>query len=102
MSAFNDAVRRGIERHGEKFDSSALLAVDSTIRQLYGTFTRVKVANGEYVRTGRIGITTGWRPAFLLMHRSSDHGSSDVLGPNDRVIAVQRRNNGPYVPFLEV
>ena len=50
---------------------------------------RIRVANGEYVRTGKVGITTGWRPAFLLMHRSSDTGSSDVLNERDQITGVQ-------------
>jgi hypothetical protein len=29
------------------------------------------------------------KPAFLLMHRSSDIGSWDVLGPEDKVIAAK-------------
>lgn len=49
----------------------------------------VNVADGSAPRFGTVGITTGWKPAFLLMHRSNAVGSSDLLGPNDRVIAVE-------------
>jgi hypothetical protein len=60
-----------------------------------GTDQRIRVQttypNGEtWTRTGTVGVTTGWRPAFLLMRRRTDHGSSDVLRPDDRIIAVQR------------
>jgi hypothetical protein len=51
---------------------------------------RIKVQCGsEPPRFGTVGMTTGTRPAFLLMHRSNDMGSSDVLGPNDHVVAVK-------------
>jgi len=38
---------------------------------------------------GRVGVTSGHRPAFLLMHRSTDKGSSFLLSPNHRIVAVQ-------------
>lgn len=61
--------------------------------------TRIEVettfADGTtHRRTGYVGITTGWKPAFLLMHASNHHGSSDVLSVNDKVLraySVRRR-----------
>lgn len=47
-------------------------------------------------RTGTVGITTGWHPAFLLMSRSSAMGSSDVLSARDVIVAVKRGRS--YVP----
>ena len=90
------------------WDDSQLTNADSMARALYGTPTRVMVEttypNGEtYRRTGSIGITTSWRPAFLVIHRSSDIGSSDVLGPLEspdgtetHIIAVQESDGRYY------
>jgi len=39
-------------------------------------------------RRGYVGITTGWRPAFLLVNNTRSMGSSDVLGPNDRIVGT--------------
>lgn len=70
------------------FDASSLatqfipyFATDERI-----TVTRVYTNGESYTRRGHVGITTGWRPAFLLMPRSTSTGSSDVLGPDDRIV----------------
>jgi hypothetical protein len=42
----------------------------------------------EFVRTGTVGMTGGWAPVFLLMHRSNAHGSWDTLGERDEIIAI--------------
>lgn len=82
----------GRQQHGDKFDESELRAAKHFAPYLHNG-TRLKVrrdyGDGEYhERTGTVGKTTGWRPAFLLMHRSSDRGSSDVLGPEDEITHV--------------
>jgi len=38
------------------------------------------------VKRGRVGITTGWRPAFLLMLRSTSIGSQYILRDSDRIV----------------
>jgi hypothetical protein len=60
---------------------------------------RIKVEGPMGTRFGRVGMTTGERPAFLLMHRSTDMGSWDVLGPEDKVTAV--KNGSRYIPVAE-
>lgn len=84
-------IARGQAQYGEQFDASSL---EPRFAPYLRTNTRIKVRrvydNGEIEeRTGRVGVTTGWRPAFLLMHRSSDTGSSDVLGSSDEIVAVK-------------
>lgn len=37
-------------------------------------------------RWGYVSITGGWQPAFLLMRRRGQHGSSDVLCHLDTII----------------
>lgn len=91
MSAYADRLARGRREHGDKFDPSHL---HPRFTPFYGTGARIRVratyAGGEtWERTGTVGTTTGWRPSFLLMHRSSDHGSSDLLGARDEIVAVK-------------
>jgi hypothetical protein len=86
-------IKAGRVRHGDKYDPSTMLACDESVLRHYGTRQRVKVTatydDGEtWTRTGTVSSTTGWRPALLLMHQSNAHGSWDVLGPRDRVVAV--------------
>lgn len=94
-------IARGKRDYGEKFDSSSLEACHALVARFYGTDTRVKVQHGEgkdaYVRTGRISTTTGWKPSFLLIYRSNQRGSSDVLRPDDKVIEYW--DGKRYVPI---
>lgn len=93
MRSLAGHLARSRQVHGDKFDPSDLFA--APFGRYWETGERIRVEGPAGIRTGTVGMTTGWRPAFLLMHRSSDLGSWDVLGPNDRVIAV--RHNGRYV-----
>lgn len=56
----------------------------------------------QWHRTGDVGKTTGDRPAFLLMGRFSDIGSSDLLTAstwtNTVVAGVQHNGGGYYTP----
>lgn len=94
---FDQYVARKRAEHGDKFDDSSLVA---KFRPFYHSGQRIRVANGDYVRTGTVGATSGWKPAFLLMHRSTDHGSSDVLGERDVITHVQRGR--AYVPVANL
>ena len=91
--------------HGAKWsDEYGADLLGSSLREHYESGRRVRVVTvygtgpdrEEYVRTGVVGLTTGWRPAFLLMHRTSDHGSSDLLRSSDVVSHVQQGR--AYVP----
>lgn len=67
----------------------------------YESGDRIKVRttypSGEtWERTGTVGKTTGWKPAYLLMPRVTSSGSSDVLSARDVVVAVKRGRD--YVP----
>jgi hypothetical protein len=70
---------------GRVFDDSAL--APQFIR-FFETGQRIEVSGPSGVRRGRVGVTAGWCPCFLLMHRRSDRGSSDLLGLKDRVTRV--------------
>lgn len=100
---FANLTARYRARYGERFDASEL---HPDLARWYQVRQRVRVTrtypNGDTrVRTGRIGATTGHRPAFLLIHRAGDHSSSDVLSAADRVTGVQTRPGGPYRPIKE-
>jgi len=99
MSKYQEYVDRKRAEFGDRFDPSNL---HPQFRRHFDSGVRIQVTrtydNGEtWTRTGTVGATTGWRPSFLLVHRSSDTGSSDLLGPDDKVTAVQVRH-GKYLP----
>lgn len=100
-----DAAGRSRMRNpNAQFDGSALRDA-AQFAPYYGKSVRIKVireypSGDSYVRRGRVSMTTGWMPSFMLMHRLGDHGSSDLLTGRDRIVAVQR--DGKYVPIGEI
>jgi hypothetical protein len=53
-----------------------------------------------HVRRGRVGITTGRLPVFLLLPRSDSRSSSDILDDRDEIVRVipdwRSRRWGPH------
>lgn len=74
------------KRDDDRFDPSELA---KKFIPHFRSGVRIKVRNADHVRTGRVGATTGWKPAFILMHRSNAHGSWDVLSDDDEIIGIQ-------------
>lgn len=62
---------------GDKFDPSEL-AEKWVPAYCTGERVRVRFPWGE-VKTGTVGVTTGWRPVFLLILTSRSRGSSLIL-----------------------
>ena len=90
---FNSFIERANLTHGDKFDDSVIMSADPRAR-LYFNGPRVLIetvysSGTVFRRAGRVSVTTGWRPSLMLMHRSNAIGSGDLLGSNDKVIAVQ-------------
>lgn len=99
MGEYERYVARARAQHGDRFDPVALEAAGKFRRYFRGPRIKVRTtyAGGEtHERTGIVSVTTGWQPAFLLMHRSSDSGSWDLLGARDEIVAVQMGRT--YVP----
>lgn len=84
--SYNELIERKRRKHGSKFDASDL--ADEFVRY-FESGARIKVAFSDGSKlTGTVGITTGWRPSFLLMRTSRSIGSPYLLGHNDRVLEV--------------
>ncbi len=75
-----------LKQYGDEFKPDAL-AYKFAVHFNAGQSRRVKVKfpSGETV-WGYVGVTTGWIPAFLLMRRRGQHGSSIVLSDEDEII----------------
>jgi len=57
----------------------------------FETGQRIEVDFGDgMIKRGTVGVTTGWRPVFLLVLRSNSMGSSWTLGKNDRIVKIIR------------
>ena len=85
MTTYNDFIARKEREYGNKFDPSDLPA---KFIPFYENNYRIEVKYYGELERGRVGITTGWKPAFLLMHRTSDHGSSTLLNDNYEITKV--------------
>lgn len=92
---FDQYCERKKQRYGELFSTEDL--APQFIPYLH-TNTRIKVEdkNGK-IHFGSVGITTGWRPAFLLMHSERCIGSSCLLTKEDKIIAY--KDGHKYVPL---
>lgn len=84
----DDYKRRALARHGDKCDFSDLDNADATIRDAYETGARMAfnyTTDGEPMRIDRrnaargyVGITTGWKPGFILVFNARSLGG-DLL-----------------------
>ena len=101
-SHYTDMLARFQQRWGEAFDPSGL---DMRFADFYGTRTRIGVRwsndHDEPTKFGTVGVTTGWRPCFLLIRRSSDHGSSELLDTNMDIVMVKYPGNRKYHTYVK-
>lgn len=74
-------------QYGDKFDESELA---EKFKPYYATEKRIKVqfSYGE-VKSGTIGVTSGWKPVFLLMLRKDSKGSSYTLSDKDMILTCK-------------
>ena len=86
MRSFQDYLTRRRTQCGSRFDGSQL---PQEFVRYFESGERVRVDFGHETLSGTVGITTGWRPVFLLMRRSSDHGSSYTISASDKVTHVK-------------
>ena len=91
LTRFEQFCNRKAVEYGGKFDKSQL---NPAFVGAFNSGYRVEVefcsSDGKpyEVKRGRIGVTTGWRPVFLLMLTRRSTGSMYTIGPNDRIVSV--------------
>ena len=95
MKNYSEYIARAIRTHGTKFDATSL---DQKFVPYFESGQRIKVETCGEELTGTIGVTTGWRPCFLLMRTSRAMGSSWTLGERDKITAV--KIGRVYVSYL--
>ena len=84
MKSYQEFITRKQREHGEKFDPSDL---NPAFIPFYESGKRITVEFFyDETRRGTIGVTTGWKPCFLLMLRRDSRGSSHTIGKNDKVL----------------
>jgi hypothetical protein len=80
---YNEYIARKRVEHGSKFDPSSL---NPAFIGAFNSQERITVDFGYETKRGRIGVTTGWKPCFLLMLRVDSSGSSYTIGAEDKII----------------
>lgn len=86
MNDYQEFIVRKRKEYGDKFDISNL---DPRFIRYFESGQRIKVTTCDMTITGTIGVTTGWKPSFLLMRTTRSIGSCWTLGPQDTIEAVQ-------------
>lgn len=87
LTRFEQFCARKRLQYGERFDASDLQAhFVSAYNQ--GSDYRIKVVfpSGE-TKWGHVGVTTGWKPTFLLMRNRNSVSSCDTLGTGCRIVS---------------
>ena len=84
MTTFKDYLIGKDAEYGEKFDQSDLT---KKFIPYFETGQRIEVRTpyGETKR-GYVGVTTGWKPVFILLAKSNSHGSGEILDSKYEII----------------
>lgn len=91
MRNYQEMINRKITEYGNKFSDKDL---NKNFIPYYENQKRIEVSfcsdtGKEYERKrGIVGITTGWKPIFLLMLTKRSIGSSWTIGKNDKIVKV--------------
>lgn len=82
--SFNGYVDRKRQEFGNEFDTSNL---DERFIPYYENQKRIEVEfNGNERKRGRVSVTTGRKPVFILMLTSRSMGSSWILDKTCKIV----------------
>jgi hypothetical protein len=87
MTRYYEFIQRKVREYPTKFDPTELnqAFVDAFNSQERITVEFTYGATKE-IKRGRIGVTTGWKPCFLLMLTRRSIGSSYTINKNARIV----------------
>lgn len=91
MNDFKSLIRLKKNVHGSKFSTES---INPSFIKYYNNQQRLEVSfcdcNGKEfeIKRGRIGITTGHVPCFLLLLTKRSISSSHTIGKNDKFVRV--------------
>lgn len=66
-----------------KFDSSEL---SKQYIPYFENGQRIEVDFGYEIKRGYVGVTSGWKPSFILLLRSDSIGSSYLLNDSHKIV----------------
>lgn len=86
MRNFQDYLVKKHTQFPQQFDQSGL---SKQFVKYYENEQKVMVNTTGMILSGTIGITTGWKPCFLLMRTARSTGSTWTLSDKDEILAVK-------------
>lgn len=89
----------GLKRDAARYSTTSLAGSFAQYFEQRDLRVKVQQPSGN-VAYGRVSISTGWNPVFLLMKSVTSKLSSVVLTDADRVIAVRNSREKRYRPVL--
>ncbi len=86
---------RGKEKHGEQFDASDL---EPKFARYWYSKERLRIKDNweGSILTGTVGMTTGWKPSFILLRTTRSMGSSILLNKDCEILGVQQKGYKKY------
>ena len=85
MKVYQDYLDGKRLEYGEKFESTDL---NTDFIPYYENGQRIEVDFGYEKKRGRISVTTGWKPVFLLMLTIRSLGSSWTIEKDAKIVKV--------------
>jgi hypothetical protein len=81
---YDEFLARKKREYGDRFDASSL---DERFIPYFNSGRRIEVSLDIFgVKRGTVGVTTGWRPVFLLILTKRSTGSHITLGAKDIIV----------------
>ena len=85
MTKFEQFLNKKRREYGEKFDSSDL---DKRFVSAFNSGERIEIEDFGEKMKGYVGVTTGWKPVFLLMKTKRSTDSCVTLSPTVTCVKV--------------
>ena len=86
MRSYADYLDRKRHEYGKRFSANAL---NPDFIPFYENGRRIEVRfSCGTIKRGRIGVTTGWVPCFILLLTRRSLGSCWTIGQDDKVLRV--------------
>ncbi len=99
--SYQEYLARKKAEYGSQFDPSDL---DPRFVSYYENGKRIWVSDFGHVTSGTVGVTTGWKPVFLLISSSRAMGSSTTLTKKTKIlgeVGSYKPRRGEYGEAIE-
>lgn len=85
MRSYREFLASKRRQYGDQFDDADLAP---EFIPYFESGERLEVKVDSEIKRGRVGVTTGWRPVFLLLLTRRSVGSSYILSSQVEIVRV--------------